>query len=123
MAIRRPLIIEVAAAGSVARRLEREPPASVASGAATVVALPSGEHGHLLPPDAGEVVLSVPSPETLPRDPADVTRVVDEAGTGEEPLVIEVEVAEELREDELAPVVAAAQRSSRSVILRVMREP
>src|SRR5215469_780275 len=43
-----------------------------------------------------------------------------EAGEGDEPLVIEVEAAEYLREDELVPVLAATRRASRPVILRLM---
>ena len=41
-------------------------------------------------------------------------------GTGDEPLVVVVEAAEELREDELAPVLEAAGHTPRAVILRVM---
>jgi hypothetical protein len=79
------------------------------------------EQGALVAPAAGEVVLSVPSPETLSREPSEVARVLDKAGTGTQPLVIVIEAAEELREEELAAVVTAAARSSRPVILRVIR--
>jgi hypothetical protein len=79
------------------------------------------EQGALVPPDAGEVVLSVPSPEALSREPAEVSRVIDRAGTGTEPLVIVIEAAEELREEELTALVQAAQRSTRPVIVRVNR--
>jgi hypothetical protein len=44
------------------------------------------------------------------------------AGTGTEPLVVVVEAAEELREDELATVVEAAERAPRAVILRILRD-
>jgi hypothetical protein len=64
----------------------------------------------------------VPSPEALSRDPAEVTRVIDRAGTGTEPLVIVIGDAEELREEELAALVQAATRSSRPVIVRVIRD-
>ena len=47
--------------------------------------------------------------------------VIDRAGTGTEPLVIVIDDAEELRDEELAPLVQAAARSSRPVILRVIR--
>ena len=77
--------------------------------------------GNLEPPDAGEVVMSVPSPEALAREPDEVHRVIARAGGGIEPLVVVVEAAEELREDEAATLVAAAERSSRPVILRVIR--
>jgi hypothetical protein len=79
------------------------------------------DQGVLVPPDAGEVVLTVPSPEALPREPAEVGRVIDRAGTGTEPLVIVIDDAEELRDEELAPLVHAAASSSRPVIVRVIR--
>ena len=79
------------------------------------------DQGVLVPPDAGEVVLSAPSPEALSRESAEVGRVIDRAGTGTEPLVIVIDDAEELRDEELAPLVQAAARSSRPVILRVIR--
>ena len=78
--------------------------------------------GHLEPPDAGQVVLSVPSPEALEREAGEVRRVIGQAGTGVEPLVIVVGAAEELREDELAVVLDAAGHSSRAVILRMIRD-
>jgi hypothetical protein len=80
------------------------------------------DQGVLVPPDAGEVVLTVPSPEALRREPAEVDRVIDRAGTGTEPLVVVIDDAEELREEELAPLVRAVARSSRAVILRVIRD-
>ncbi len=77
--------------------------------------------GNLEPPSAGEVVLSVPSPETLAREPDEVHRVIADAGTGVEPLVLVVEAAEELREEELAVVFEAAGHAPRAVILRIIR--
>src|SRR5262245_22924716 len=74
------------------------------------------------PSDAGQVVLAVPSPEALRRDPEVVLRVVDEAGPGDEPLVIVIEAAEELRDDELAAVRDAAARTSRPVVLRIIQD-
>jgi hypothetical protein len=114
-----PLIIQVAQGGAVERRLRGDPPPSVAGGAAVIDAGPADDRGRLEPPDAGQVVLSVPSPEALARDPDDVRRVIAGAGTGVEPLVVVVEAAEELREDELAPVLEAARHTDRGVILRV----
>lgn len=78
------------------------------------------ERGNLEPPLAGEVVLTLPAPEGLERQAGDVRRVLDAAGTGTEPLVVMIEAAEELLEEQLAPVVAAADRASRPVILRVI---
>jgi len=116
------LIIQVARNSAVDRQLSAEPPASVASGEVVVEAGPVDAAGDLEPPDAGEVVLSVPSPETLAREAEEVRRVIVEAGTGVEPLVVVVEAAEELRDDELAAVVAAAEHAPRPVILRIIRD-
>ena len=67
-------------------------------------------------------MLSVASPEALSREPDEVHRAITTAHTGTEPLVIVIEDAEELREEQLAPVAQAAARSSRAVILRVIRD-
>src|SRR5262245_26870166 len=115
MAHQARLIIQVARGGAVARQLERDRPADVA-----LDTRPADENGRIEPPDAGHIVLSVPSPETLTREPGEVGRVIDAAGSGDEPLVVVVEAAEELRDDELAVVLAAADRTSRAVILRVV---
>ena len=79
------------------------------------------EEGVLDPPVAGQVVLSVPSPEALRRQADEVRQVIDAAGTSSEPIVVVVEAADALREDELAVVVDAAGRAPRPVILRVIR--
>src|SRR3954453_385897 len=103
------LIIQAPRGGVVERRLRAEPPPSVARGAAVISAGPADAEGRLEPPEAGQGVLSVPSPGTLAREPDEVRRVIDGAGTGLEPLVVVVEAAEELREDELAAVVDATR--------------
>jgi hypothetical protein len=122
MADRPTLIVQVARAGAVERQLAPLVPWDVSGGAVVLNVLPADAQGHLEPPAAGQVVLSVPSPEALSRESAEVHRVIARAGTGVEPLVIVVEAAEELREEELAAVVKAAGHTSRSVILRVMRD-
>jgi hypothetical protein len=71
---------------------------------------------------AGEVALSLPSPEGLRRQADEVRRVLNGAGSGAEPLVVVIEAAEELREDELSVVLEAARHSPRTVILRVIRD-
>jgi hypothetical protein len=71
---------------------------------------------------AGQVVMSLPSPEALAREAGEVRRVIGQAGTGVEPLVIVVEAAAELREEELAAALDAADRTPRAVILRVVRD-
>lgn len=115
------LIIQLPDGSVVARQLREDAPPTVATGEVVVTVIATDELGNLEPPSAGEVVLSVPSPETLAREAAEVRRVIAHAGTGEEALVIVVEAAEELRPDELDAVLAAAEHTSRAVILRVMR--
>lgn len=116
------MIIQVPRGGAVDRQLRAEAPAQVASGEVVIEAAPPDPEGNLVPPDAGEVVLSVPSPEALRREEDEVHRVIAQAGTGAQPLVVVIEAAEELREDELALLVDAAQRSSRAVIVRIIRD-
>ena len=116
------LIIELPRGGAVERQLDAQPLESVASGDVVVESGPTDARGHLEAPAAGQVVMSVPSPEALAREAGEVRRVIGQAGTGVEPLVVVVEAAEELREDELAAVVQAASHTSRPVILRVVRD-
>jgi hypothetical protein len=116
------LIIQVARGSRLEGQLRSQPPEGVASGMAVIEAGPADEAGGLEAPDVGEVVLSVPSPETLSREPEEVRRVIARAGTGVEPLVVVVEAAEELRQEELAGVLEAADRTRRPVILRIIRD-
>jgi hypothetical protein len=116
------LIVQVARGGAVDRQLSAQPPPSVISGDIVVEAGPADARGDLDPPAAGQVVLSVPSPEALAREAGEVRGVIAGAGSGVEPLVVVVEAAEELREEELSVVVAAAQHAPRAVILRVLRD-
>jgi hypothetical protein len=60
--------------------------------------------------------------EALTREAVEVRRVIAQAGTGVEPLVVVVEAAEELREEELRAVLEAAGHTSRAVILRIIRD-
>jgi hypothetical protein len=107
--------------GAVDRQLSEQPPAGVAGGEVLVEVAATDNEGNLEAITGGEVVLSVPSPETLTREADEVRTVIERAGTGTEPLVLEVEAAEELREDELASVLGAASRASRPLILRIIR--
>ena len=115
------LIVQIPRDSEVDRQLRQDPPAAVVDGEILVEIGATDEEGNLEPPLGGEVVLSVPSPEALARQADEVRRVIAHAGTGEEPLVVVVEAAEELRDEELAPVVEAAGHTSRPVILRVIR--
>jgi hypothetical protein len=116
------LIIQVARGGAVDRQMGVERPQSVASGEAVVETGPADEAGALVSPEHGEVVLSLPSPEGLAREREEVHRVIAEAGQGVEPLVVEVEAAEEVRDEELSALLDAGRRSSRAVILRIIRD-
>jgi len=116
------LIVQLPRGGSVERQLSERAPASVAGGDVVVEAGPTDAQGHLEAAAAGQVVLSVLSPEALEREAAEVRRVIRHAGTGTEPLVVVVEAAEELRAEELAAVLDAARHTSRPVILRIVRD-
>ena len=116
------LIIQLPRGSAVERQLSAHAPQSVASSEVVVEVGPTDADGHLEPPAAGQVVLSLDSPEALEREAGEVRRVIGQAGTGAEPLVVVVEAAEELREDELAVILDAARRTSRVVILRIVRD-
>jgi hypothetical protein len=116
------LIVQVARGGAVARRLDAQAPAGVAAGEVVVEVGPADAQGQLEPPSAGKVVVSVPSPESLVRDAAEVRRTLAGAGAGVEPLVVVVEAGEELRDDELTAVLEAAAHAPRPVILRILRD-
>ncbi len=116
------LIIELPRGGALEQQLERAGLDSIASGEVVVAAGPTDEDGNLEAAVAGQVVLSVPSPEALRRQAEDAGRVIREAGTGVEPLVVSVAVAEELREEEITALLEAAGHARRPVILRVERD-
>lgn len=116
------VIVQVPRGGAVDRQLSAQPPPSVIEGEVVVEAGPTDAQGHLEPPAAGQVVLSVLSPEALAREADEVRNIIATAGTGVEPLVVVVEAADELRAEELAAVIEAAGRTSRAVILRVLRD-
>ncbi len=122
MAAAPALIIQVPRGSAVQRQLRERPPSAVAGGEVVVEGGPTDSEGNLEAISAGEVVLSVPSPEALAREADEVRRVISQAGTGVEPLVVVIEAAEELLDEELAPAVAATAHTSRAVILRVIRD-
>jgi hypothetical protein len=116
------LILQVPRGGAIDRQFSAETPASVATGEIVVEVSPADAEGVLESPAAGEVVASLLSPEGLRREAGELRRVLSHAGPGVEPLVVVVEAAEELREDELAAALEAAKHSPRAVILRVIRD-
>ena len=109
--------------GRSSSQLEHAGLASIESGEVVVAGGPTDEEGNLEAAAAGQVVLSVPSPEALRRQAEEVGRVIREAGSGTEPLVVSVGVAEELREEEIAALLKAAGHARRAVILRIERGP
>jgi len=116
------LIVQVPRGGAVDRHWAEDLPPSIAGGGVVVERLPGAAGADLGPPPAGEVVMSVLSPEALTRDRQQVADVLRRAPAGDEPLVILVQAAEELREDELAAVREAAGHARRPVILRVQAD-
>jgi hypothetical protein len=116
-----PLIIQVPRDGAVHLQLVAAPPPSISEGRAVLESADTDAEGNLVAIDVGEVVLSVPSPETLERESDEVQKVIARAGGGVEPLVVIVEAAEELRDEEIAPVVEALRHTDRPVILRIVR--
>jgi hypothetical protein len=120
MRIEPSLILQIPRFGEVARRLRADPPMSVANGHVVVEHFPLDDDGRLEAPDGGEVILTVLSPEALRREPERARDAARQAAESDQPPVIIVEAAEELREDELAVVLDAADRAHRILIMRVM---
>ena len=114
------VIVQLPRGSTVDQYLRTYPPPGVVSGQVVVEPVTPEPDGRLGPLEAGEVVMSVLSPEALARDQQEVRDVIRQAPDDAGPLVIIVEAAEELREDELAVVLDAAARARRSVVLRVM---
>jgi hypothetical protein len=114
------VIVQVPRDSAVDWYLRTYPPPSVASGQVVVDRMAAEPDGRLGPPESGEVVMSVLSPEALRGDQQEVRDVILQAAPDAGPPVIIVSAAEELREDELAAVLDAASRAGRDVVLRVM---
>lgn len=114
------LIIEVPRGSAVERQLLDDPPAS-AAGPGVVVEVGATDVDGNLEPDGGDVVLAVPAPEALSRDPAAVYRVIAEAAPSDDPVVVVIEAAEELLDEDLGLVLEAAGRTNRPVVLRIIR--
>jgi hypothetical protein len=122
MALTPILIVQVPRGGAVNRQLEADSLPSMESGKVVVEAGPTDAMGNLEASASGQVVLSLPSPEALEQEAGQVRRVIAHAGTGIQPLVVEVEAAEEVRESELAALLDAIRHASRAVILRIVRD-
>jgi hypothetical protein len=114
------LIVQVPRGSAIERQLQEQPPPSLATDDVLVQVGPTDDEGNL-EALAGEVVFSVPGPQELSRHGQEIQHAVRQAGTGTAPLVVEVGAAEELADEEAAPVAAAARHAGRTVILRVIR--
>jgi hypothetical protein len=114
------LIVQMPRDGQLDRFFRAHPSSIVTSGQVVLEHLPAGPGGRLEPPEAGEIVLSVLSPEGL-RQADEVRQAFSTAG-GHAPLVILVGAAEEMRQDELRVVLAAVTGVPQPVILRVLAD-
>lgn len=114
------LIIQLPRDSSIDAHLREEPPASLADSRVVVEHLSAGPDGRLPRPSAGEIVLTVPSPEALQRDPNEILNVVLAAAEDGGPLVVVVEGAEYLRDDEIGAVLDAAAATKRVLLLRIL---
>jgi hypothetical protein len=111
------LIIEVAQGSRLERSLRE---LTSARPEVVVVGLAPDPKGRLGAPDSGHVIAWVPSPQALTVESESVRRAVEGAGGGAEPLLIVVAEAEELLDEQLAPLIEASERAPRAVILRVI---
>ena len=59
------IIVQLPRDGAVDRQLRTDPPPSLASGQVVLDHVLAGPDGRLEPPEAGEIVMSVLSPEAL----------------------------------------------------------
>lgn len=115
------VIVQLARDGAVDRYLRAQPPPILASDQVVLDHIEVDPPGDIGPPEAGEVVMSVLSPEGL-RNAQEVRDAVGQAEAGAEAVTIVVRAAEELREDELAVVLEAARRADRLVIVRIVAD-
>ena len=115
------LIVELTRDSAVDRNVRADLPPSVKSGRVALDHIEADDLGRLSPPPAGEVVLTVLSPEALRRDPQVIRDAIDQADSDQPPVIV-VEAAEYLREDEIAAVLDAADRADRIVILRILTD-
>jgi len=115
------LIVELTRDSAVDRNVRADLPPSIKSGRVALDHIEADDLGRLSPPPAGQVVLTVLSPEALRRDPQVVRDAIAQADSDQPPVIV-VQAAEYLREDEIAAVLDAADRADRTVILRVVTD-
>ena len=115
------LVVELTRGRAVDRNVRADVPPSIKSGRVALDHIEADDLGRLSPPPAGQVVLTVLSPEALRRDPQVVRDAIAQADSDQPPVIV-VQAAEYLREDEIAAVLDAADRADRTVILRVVTD-
>ena len=115
------LVVELTRGSAVDRNVRADVPPSIKSGRVALDHIEADDLGRLSPPPAGQVVLTVLSPEALRRDPQVIRDAIDQADSDQPPVIV-VEAAEYLREDEIAAVLDAADRADRTVILRILTD-
>jgi hypothetical protein len=115
------LVVELTRGSAVDRNVRADLPPSIKSGRVALDHIEADDLGRLSPPPAGQVVLTVLSPEALRRDPQVVRDAIAQADSDQPPVIV-VQAAEYLREDEIAAVLDAADRADRTVILRVVTD-
>ena len=115
------LIVELTRDSAVDRNVRADLPPSVKSGRVALDHIEADDLGRLSPPPAGQVVLTVLSPEALRRDPQVVRDAIAQADSDQPPVIV-VQAAEYLREDEIAAVLDAADRADRTVIVRILTD-
>jgi len=115
------LVVELTRGSAVDRNVRADVPPSIKSGRVALDHIEADDLGRLSPPPAGQVVLTVLSPEALRRDPQVVRDAIAQADSDQPPVIV-VEAAEYLREDEIAAVLDAADRADRTVIVRILTD-
>jgi len=113
------LIVRVPRGSSVEHQLRTSPPPAAEHIVLDVAVGPAT--GRVEPPATGTVVYSLPSPEGLVRERDEVRQALAEAVDGaDEPLIVLLEAADELREDELRAALDAAAVTQAAVMLAVL---
>jgi hypothetical protein len=115
------LVVELTRGSAVDRNVRADVPPSIKSGRVALDHIEADDLGRLSPPPAGQVVLTVLSPEALRRDPQVVRDAIAQADSDQPPVIV-VQAAEYLREDEIAAVLDAADRADRTVIVRILTD-
>src|ERR1700730_8738661 len=108
MAVEPSVIVQVPHGSAIEQQLRDRPPPSL-DAEDVIVETGRTDAAGGLDESAGDVVLALPAPEELRRQSTELARVLDQAGPGTAPLVVVLEAGEELREEEVAPLIEAAR--------------